>query len=129
MEIERLIHQCKQGNQIALGNLYKVYAHRMRGISQRYVSDPEAVDDVLHDAFVVIFTSLDKLKDETKAEAWMAGIVRNIAVKYVKRLKAVKTVPQEEVTEEMLSTATENESNEQKVTLDELMKMVDRLSD
>ncbi len=129
MEIERLIEQCKQGNEEALGNLYKAYAHRMRSICQRYVSDPEAVDDILQDAFVVIFTSLDRLKDETKAEAWMAGIVRNISVKYGKRLKAVKTVSQEEITEEMLSAAAETEATEPATTLEELMQMVDRLPD
>ncbi len=129
MEIERLIEQCRQGNKEALGNLYKAYAQRMRSICQRYVCDPQAVDDVLHDAFVVIFTSLDKLKDDTKAEAWMAGIVRNVALKYGKRLKVVKTISQEEVFEEILSTAAENDSSEQPATFEELMHMVDKLPD
>ena len=102
MEIERLIEQCRQGNREALGTLYKAYAQRMRGICQRYVCDPQAVDDVLHDAFIVIFTSFDRLRNEEKAEAWMAGIVRNVALKYSKRMMAVKTVPEDEVNEEVL---------------------------
>ncbi|MDE6561020.1 MAG: sigma-70 family RNA polymerase sigma factor [Muribaculaceae bacterium] len=127
MEIERLIEQCRQWNREALGTLYKAYAQRMRGICQRYVCDLQAVDDVLHDAFIVIFTSFDKLRNEEKAEAWMAGIVRNVALKYSKRMMAVKTVPEDEVNEEALSTVAEPESTELRATLEELMQMVDRL--
>lgn len=127
MEIERLIELCRQGNREALGDLYKAYAQRMRCICLRYVCDPEAVDDVLHDAFIVIFTSLDRLKDEGKAEAWMAGIVRNVALKYKKGIMALRTVPQDEVKEEVLSDASESEPTEQKATLEELMQLVDRL--
>ena len=127
MEIEQLIEQCRQGNREALGDLYKAYAQRMRGICQRYVCDPEAVDDVLHDAFIIIFTSFDRLRDEEKAEAWMTGIVRNVALKYSKRILAVKTIPEDEITEEALSTAAEPETTELKATFEELMRMVDRL--
>lgn len=127
MEIERLIEQCRQGNREALGDLYKAYAQRMRGICQRYVCDPEAVDDVLHDAFIVIFTSLDRLRNEGKAEAWMAGIVRNVALKYRQRIMALKTVSQDELKEEVLSSAAEPDTTELKATFEELMRMVDRL--
>lgn len=127
MGIERLIEQCRQGDKEALGILYKTYAQRMRGICQRYVCDPQAVDDVLHDAFIVIFTSFDRLRDEEKAEAWMAGIVRNVALKYSKRMMALKTVPEDEVNEEALSIVTEPESTELRATFEELMQMVDRL--
>ncbi|MDE6478775.1 MAG: sigma-70 family RNA polymerase sigma factor [Muribaculaceae bacterium] len=127
MGIERLIEQCRQGDKEALGILYKTYAQRMRGICQRYVSDSHAVDDVLHDAFIVIFTSFDRLRNEEKAEAWMAGIVRNVALKHSKRMMALKTVSEDEVNEEALSTFAEHESTELKATFEELMQMVDRL--
>ncbi|MDE6291483.1 MAG: hypothetical protein K2M16_08115 [Muribaculaceae bacterium] len=44
------------------------------------------MDDVLHDAFIVIFTSFDRLRNQEKAEAWMAGIVRNVALKYRRQI-------------------------------------------
>ena len=127
MGIERLIEQCRQGDKEALGILYKTYAQRMRGICQRYICDLQAVDDVLHDAFIVIFTSFDRLRNKEKAEAWMAGIVRNVALKYSKRMMAVKTVPEDEVNEEALSSVDEQESTELKATFEELMQLVDRL--
>ena len=67
MEVTRMIERCRQGDAEALGELYKAYAQRMRG--RRYITDEEAISDVLHDAFVIIFTSFDKLRDDSKAEA------------------------------------------------------------
>lgn len=82
MEIQQLIRKCQQGDAEALGALYQTYAQRMRGVCRRYICDEQAVDDVLHDAFVIIFTSFDRLRDPQKAEAWMLAIVRNVASKY-----------------------------------------------
>ena len=82
MEITWLIERCRQGDSEALGELYKMYAHRMRGVCSRYISDEQTISDVLHDAFVVIFTSFEKLRDDSKAEAWMMSITRNVASKY-----------------------------------------------
>ncbi len=63
MEITRLIERCKQGDADALGELYKAYAQQMRGVCRRYISDEQTVEDVLHDAFLIIFTSFDRLRD------------------------------------------------------------------
>ena len=69
MEITQLIERCRQGDEDALGELYKAYAQRMRGVCRRYISDEQTVEDVLHDAFVIIFTSFDRLRDVRRAEA------------------------------------------------------------
>ncbi len=79
MEITRLIERCRQGDADALGELYKAYAQRMRGVCRCYISDEQTVEDVLHDAFVIIFTSFDRLRDVSRAEAWMMAITRNLA--------------------------------------------------
>ncbi|MCR5239936.1 MAG: RNA polymerase subunit sigma-70, partial [Prevotella sp.] len=96
MEITRLIERCRQGDADALGELYKAYAQRMKGVCRRYVSDEQAVEDVLHDAFVIIFTSFDRLRDNRKAESWMMSITRNVASKYKDHLKSLSFVPLEE---------------------------------
>ncbi len=49
----------------------------MRGVCRRYISDEQTVEDVLHDAFVIIFTSFDRLRDVRRAEQWMMAITRN----------------------------------------------------
>ena len=124
MEITRLIERCRQGDADALGELYKAYAQRMRGVCRRYVSDEQAVDDVLHDAFVIIFTSFDRLRDARKAESWMMAITRNVASKYKEHIEALPTVPLEEA-ESMGLTDVDN--TVRGIPLDEVMRMIDRL--
>ena len=124
MEITRLIERCKQGDADALGELYKAYAQRMRGVCRRYISDEQTISDVLHDAFVIIFTSFDKLRDDRKAEAWMMSITRNVASKYKDHL-AQMTFVQLEDAEQLQVPEVENEVRG--VPLEDVMQLVDRL--
>ena len=126
MEITRLIERCRQGDADALGELYKAYAQRMKGVCRRYVSDEQAVDDVLHDAFVIIFTSFDRLRDNRKAESWMMSITRNVASKYKDHLKSLSFVPLEEA-ESLV--APNEETTVKGVPLEEVLKLIDKLPD
>ena len=124
MEIARLIERCRQGDADALGELYKAYAQRMRGVCRRYVSDEQDVDDVLHDAFIIIFTSFDRLRDASKAEGWMMSITRNVASKYKDHLDSQPFVPLKEA--ESLA-APDEESSVRGVPLEDVLRMVERL--
>jgi len=126
MEITRLIERCRQGDADALGELYKAYAQRMRGVCRRYISDEQAVDDVLHDAFVIIFTSFDRLRDVSKAESWMMSITRNVASKYKEHLKSLTLVPLEDAE---LLTAPNEGITVKGVPLEEVLKLIDKLPD
>ncbi len=124
MEVTRLIERCRQGDADALGELYEAYAQKMKGVCRRYVSDEQALDDVLHDAFVIIFTSFDRLRDDRKAESWMMSITRNVASKYKDHQKSLSFVPLEDVE----SLAAANEATTVKgVPLEEVMKLIDKL--
>ncbi len=77
------IEACKKGDKEALGQLYTVYARKLRGICRHYVKDENTAEDILHDAFIIIFMSIGDLKDDTKLEGWMITIVRNLSIKYL----------------------------------------------
>lgn len=124
MEVTRLIERCRQGDADALGELYKAYAQRMKGVCRRYVSDEQAVDDVLHDAFVIIFTSFDRLRDNQKAESWMMSITRNVASKYKDHLKSLSFVPLEEADSLV---APDEEATVKGFSLEEMLKLIDKL--
>ncbi len=134
MEIVRLIERCRQGDAEALGELYEAYAHRMRGVCRRYISDKQTVEDVVHDAFVIIFTSFDRLRDPRRAESWMMAIVRNVASKCKDHLNALPTIPLEE-TDGADLLASEDDgvclSSEEKdvrgVPLSEVIGLIDKL--
>ena len=127
MEITRLIERCRQGDADALGELYKAYAQRMRGVCRRYISDEQTVEDVLHDAFVIIFTSFDRLRDVRRAEQWMMAITRNVASKCKDHLEALPTVSLEETSEAELIAVEDEERDVRGVPLSEVVRMIDKL--
>ena len=122
-----LIERCRQGDADALGELYKAYAQRMRGVCRRYISDEQTVEDVLHDAFLIIFTSFDRLRDVRRAEPWMTAITRNVASKCKNHLEALPTVSLEETSEAELITAEDEERDVRGMPLSEVVRLIDRL--
>ena len=77
------IDACKNGDKEALGELYTTYANRLLGVCRHYVKDDNSAHDILHDAFIIIFMSIQDLKDKSKLEGWMITIVRNLSLKYL----------------------------------------------
>ena len=70
-----------------LGQLYETHAPQLLNLCLRYVKNRAEAEDVLHDAFVVIFTHIDAVRDETKLVHWMTAIVRNLALRHAKAAK------------------------------------------
>src|SRR3712207_7030835 len=68
MKVDVNIDACKQGEREALGNLYKAYSDRLKRICLHYVTDESTAEDILHDAFIIIFTSIKSLKDNSRSE-------------------------------------------------------------
>ena len=52
------IDACKKGDKEALGELYTTYAKRLLGVCRHYVKDDNVAEDILHDAFIIIFMSI-----------------------------------------------------------------------
>ena len=54
MDIKELVDLCKEGDELALGLLYKTYSGKMMKICLHYVPDKQIAQDLLHDGFIVI---------------------------------------------------------------------------
>ena len=87
MDIDINIDACRQGDREALGQLYQTYSGRLMRICLHYVKDRNTAEDILHDAFIIIFTSIKTLKDNAKLEGWMITIVRNLSLKYLQSVE------------------------------------------
>ena len=70
-------------------DIYQTYSGKLYGVCLHYVNDRETAEDLLHDSFIVIFSSLDSLRDSSRLEAWMCSIVRNIACQYLKKAQRI----------------------------------------
>ena len=107
MEATRLISRCKAGECQALDLLYQQYKPRLLNICKQYTKDDDVAEDLLHDAFVVIFTSLDRLENDDKLEAWMFSIVRNVGYHYRQHADKEQAVLQQLAKEKPETTETD----------------------
>lgn len=85
--MKQIVERCQQGDREAFGQLYTLTYDRLRQMCRRYVSNESTIDDLLHDAYLLIFTKIGSLKDASKADAWMQKVVQNLALAYANHAK------------------------------------------
>ena len=117
------IDACKRGNKETLGELYAAYAPKLKSVCRSYVKDESVAEDILHDAFIIIFTSIGELKEGQKLERWMITIVKNLSLKHLRHMQKHSTSLlnlNREVMDDTLE-------NGQSVELDVLLQTIDAL--
>lgn len=76
---------CARGDQAALRRLYEREGRFLLGVALRIVRDRAAAEDVLHDAFMNIWTRAASFDARRGAgRGWMVGIVRHRALDVVR---------------------------------------------
>lgn len=100
MDTKALVTLCQKGNGQALSLLYANYSEKMLKVCLRYIPDPTIAQDLLHDGFVIIFTSIHSLRNPEKLEYWMKKIMRNLALQYLNHANANPTIPLTDIPEE-----------------------------
>ena len=96
MDKRQLVDGCKRGDSASLEALYRSYSGKLMGICRHYVDSQEVAEDLLHDAFIVILSSIGQLKNPDKLDSWMGVIVKNMAIDYLKESQHF-THPQEDL--------------------------------
>ena len=96
MDKRQLVDGCKRGDPASVEALYRGYSGKLMGICRHYVDSQEVAEDLLHDAFIVILSSIGQLKNPDKLDAWMGVIVKNMAIDYLKESQHF-THPQEDL--------------------------------
>lgn len=83
-----LAGRIRSGDQAALGDVYDRYASVAMAVALRVVSERELAEDLVHDAFVVVWQKIDRF-DAARGSlrSWILTIVRNRAID---RLRATK---------------------------------------
>lgn len=125
MEVVKLVERCKKGEREAQALLYKTYSHKMFGICFRFVSDRQIAQDLMHDGFILIFSSLGSLRHPEKLENWMSRIITNLALQYLNQSRAVSVIPLSGLPEEDEPMNTEPDL--ELLPLDVLLSMIEKL--
>ena len=83
-ELEKLLLACKEGRYRARTKVYKLYSPILLGICLRYTRNKQEAEDVLHEAFIKIYTKIDQA-GKGSFEAWMKQIARNEALQFIRK--------------------------------------------
>lgn len=87
-EEEKIVAGCKANDHKAFEIVYKKYYRTLLGISLRYSSNSAEAEDILQDAFIKIFNSIQSFEMKGSFEGWMKRIVQNTAInQYRKNLR------------------------------------------
>lgn len=84
-DYEAALCACSEGSRQALQSIYLQDGHRLLGVALRIVRQRQAAEDVLHDAFLKIWTragSFDGARGSGRG--WIYSIVRNQALNLIR---------------------------------------------
>lgn len=81
MTDNELIHGCIREDQSCQRELFRQYASKMLGVSQRYARNTMDAEDIVQDAFIKVFDKIKQFKMEGSFEGWIRKIVVNTALK------------------------------------------------
>ncbi|MCI6159908.1 MAG: RNA polymerase sigma factor [Prevotella sp.] len=119
---EQLLKSLTQGVPSARRRLYDHYAGCLMAVCMRYLSDRYLAQDVLHDSFVKILTSIGRFeyRGEGSLKAWMMRIAANESLTVLRRngrFETVDNIPEE----------TDEEPDIDQVPMNEMMRMIGEL--
>lgn len=127
MDIKGIIERGRQGDETALGSLYRAYHRQMTMICQRIVGNQQVAEELAHDAFLLAFAKMDQLRNPQRFEAWLTSITTNVARRYMQRhhdptMLSLSTLSEEEFPMEPIPT-----DDKPLPTMAELMVAIDEL--
>jgi RNA polymerase sigma-70 factor (ECF subfamily) len=80
-----------------LSQLYRAYARRFLGYLLKHRVPREHAEELVQDVFINVVRHCDAFRGETRIDAWMWSIVRNILIDYVRRQRPEFAVDDDEL--------------------------------
>lgn len=127
MQLQQIAERCKQGDREAFARLYTAMRQPLRAVCLSYVHDEAVADDLLHDAFLLIFFQIGKLKDCARAEAWMTTLTHRVSLLYLRRQRQHRQESLSLCAATSLQPLTVENSAEPALAVQEILAVVDSL--
>lgn len=84
--LESLLKSCAQGNESALGELYKLSAPQLFALAVRMLRRTDWAEEVMQECFVSIWQNAARYSaEQSQVMTWMSRIVRNRCIDYLRR--------------------------------------------
>ena len=118
-----LVKKCSQRDRKAQRELYDRYSAAMLMVCMRYSKNRDDAEDILQEAFIKVFRSIESFKAQSTLGYWIKRIVVNTALNYQRsKLYLFPMVDLADVQDK-----TWNEDTISNCSLEELLKMIQQL--
>jgi len=85
---ESLVDLARNGQAAGLGGLYDRYAERMLRTAWRLTGSTADAEDVVHDVFVALTTSLHQYEHRGALQAWLAQVTARAALMRIRKARS-----------------------------------------
>ena len=128
MDLNDTVSKAKEKDAKAFASLYAAYHAQMLGVCMNIIrEDKQTASDLVHDAFILAFVSLDSLKDNHKFGEWLTTIVRNVSLKHVSRREREHLLSVSSLREDDAVFTASSPSPEEDLYYQELLQLISRL--
>lgn len=125
MDIEKLVERARAKEPQALETIYKMYFPKMMGLCIKITKENEdTAKDLVHDAFVLAFSSLHNLNHPERIGEWLSTIVRNVALRYMDRKGKISFVSITDADDNLEDT---DATPDAVANLQDILELIDRL--
>ncbi len=123
MSLKQLIQKSKKQDLKSQSEIYQLFAGKLFALCVKYSKTHHEAEDNLQEAFIIIFKKIEQYKFKGSFEGWMKRIVINTALQTYRKKKVLNLV------EENYPDEVEVDVNEEDVSLDFLLRIIQELPD
>ncbi|MEH0153336.1 RNA polymerase sigma-70 factor [Limibacter armeniacum] len=126
---EQLCQALAKGDIKAFDWIYQSYAPRLAAFLKSFAPDPSAMEDILQDTFMKVWTNREQLGSVRSVDAYLFTIARNTALTHLDRIgKQARYAQEASVFKDSVTTRTDREV-EDKSTWELIQGIIDSMPD
>lgn len=127
MDIEKLIHECKNNVPQSQRTLFYHFYNDMARIVMRYCADLDDAKEVLNDGFYSVFSNIKTFKGDSQFKTWMTTIFIRESIKKINRNKRIPSVGSISLENELENLASDDDNVLDRIETKEMMALIDQL--
>jgi RNA polymerase sigma-70 factor (ECF subfamily) len=121
--LEQLINDCKKNDRKAQEQLYRLFAPKLFTVCLKYSRSYAEAQDNLQDGFILIYKKIEQYNFKGSFEGWAKRIMVNQSLQQYRGISYLG------ITSDTIADETEIEIDEDQVSIDYLMKIIQELPD
>lgn len=87
-----ILKQLHQGNRLVFKNLFEKYYYALKGFSTKFIDRNDICDDIVQDAFIVLWKNREQIKNISALKSYLYTIVRNSCLTYIRDKKSKSVI-------------------------------------